>query len=146
LNQSRRWRERLIAYRLLAELSRKQQALALVGWSLPVGAVVHISDDTDDQTAPRARNAMVGWYFNAALRAAPLAQGQLAGPNLSEAYSTIEASLIAGQIGYHAHRQDAKKAAECFGELRHRRCVFAIVIVFLQLVVPVAQYICAAAG
>lgn len=141
LNQSRRWHERLIAYRLLAELFRKQQALALVGWSLPVAAVVNISDGTADRAAPRPRDAMVGWYFNAAQRAAPLARGQLAGPNLSEVRRNITASLIAGQIDYHAYRwQDAKKAADCLGKLGTGLFACTIVIVFVKFLVSVAQY------
>jgi hypothetical protein len=35
LNAVLDWNNRLIGYRLLAELCRKQQALSLLGWSLP---------------------------------------------------------------------------------------------------------------
>jgi hypothetical protein len=141
LNQSRRWHGRLIAYRLLAELFRKQQALALLGWSLPPAVALHISGDANDQTAPLPRDAMIGWYFNAALRAAPLPQGHLAGPLLAATYRAVEASLIAGQRDYHAsRRRDAEAAARRFGQLGSGLFLGTLAIVLVKCVVLWTQY------
>jgi len=136
LNQSRRWHARWIATRLLAELFRKQQALALLGWSLPAAAVSHISGDTEDRSSPVPRDAMVGWYFNAVLRAAPLPQGALAGPHLAAAGQAIAASLLAGQAEYHAaRRRDAETAAHRFGQLGAGFFLGTLALVLFKLVV-----------
>jgi len=140
LNQSRRWHARLIAYRLLAELFRKQQALALLGWSLPAAAALHISGDTTPPSPPIPRDAMVGWYFNAALRAAPLPQGRLAGPALAAAYRAIKASLLSSQTAYHAHRRrDAEAAAHRFSQLGAQFFLFTVAVVLLEFGLLVAQ-------
>jgi hypothetical protein len=103
------WHARLIGYRLMAELFRKQQALATLGWSLPAAETVAEVVAIDQLLA--TRESWVGWYFNAAMRAAPLPRGQLAGPALTAARNALKASLVNGQAAYHAHRRERSLAA-----------------------------------
>lgn len=118
LNLRWRWHERLITYRLLSELFRKQQALALLGWTVPPAEATHISGDLEPLAANIPRDIWVGWYFNAVVRASPLPQGRLAGPQLAAIAQAISLSLIAGQVGYqHQREQASRTAAERFGQL-----------------------------
>ncbi|HEY3846979.1 MAG TPA: hypothetical protein VGL95_07690 [Acetobacteraceae bacterium] len=76
-NHVLRWHERWIAYRLLSELCRKQQALAPLGWSLPNWEVDRLASDAvlEPHETALPRDAWVAWYFTAARRAAPLPEG-----------------------------------------------------------------------
>jgi hypothetical protein len=137
LNHRGRWHERFIAYRLLAELFRKQQALALPGWSLPATDASRVLGDHDDLP----RDAWVGWYFHATVRAAPLPEGQLSGPVLEEIHAAILASLVAGQVKYHEHRKrDCEKAAQCFGRLGGWFFAATCVLVVLKLWLLSSRY------
>jgi hypothetical protein len=139
-NEFRRWHPRLIAYRLLAELFRKQQALAMLAWSLPAAEAVNISGEAG--AAPAPRDALVGWYFNAALRAAPLPSGQLAGQALREIYRAVTTSLVAGQASYHAkRRREAEAAAHRFGRLGAESFLLTLLLVFGKFILLWAQYI-----
>jgi len=136
LNETGRWHERLITYRLLAELFRKQQALALLGWSLPAAEAAHVSGDSDGLPTAPPRDVWVGWYFNAVVRASPLPQGTLGGPALAELHGAVLASLIAGQVDYHVRRRrDSQTIARRLGRWG-RRFFFATValVVFKFLV------------
>lgn len=125
LNELRRWHPRSIAYRLLAELFRKQQALALLAWSLPAAEAASVAgqaggewDEIRGGSQPVARDALVGWYFNAVLRAAPLPQGEINNAALRHIYDVIDASLVTGQADYHARRRwEVEHAARFFGRL-----------------------------
>jgi len=122
LNELLRWHPRSITYRLLAELFRKQQALALLAWSLPAAEAAAVTSGADSELAgepkPVARDALVGWYFNAVLRAAPLPRGNLSGAALRHIYTVIDASLVTGQAEYHARRRwEVEHAARHFGRL-----------------------------
>ena len=92
--QARRWHERWIGYRLLAELFRKQGAMALLGWSLPVLKA-------GESARPGAH--WLAWYFEAVTRAAPLATGTLAGADLGRISDAVSNSLVAGPIDYHTN-------------------------------------------
>jgi hypothetical protein len=121
-NVEGRWHEKLITYRLLGELFRKQQALALLGWSVPAAEATHISGDVDELGVlpldMQPRDVWVGWYFNAAVRAAPLPRGMLGGAALRDAWQAIGGSLVAGQVEYHdQRRRESRVAAEKFGQL-----------------------------
>ncbi len=121
-NVEGRWHEKLITYRLLGELFRKQQALALLGWTVPAAEATHISGDVDELgVLPpdiTVRDVWVGWYFNAVVRAAPLPRGALGGAALAEAWQAIGGSLVAGQVEYHdQRRRESRAAAERFGRL-----------------------------
>ena len=102
------WRGRLILCRLLAELCRKQGALGLLGRSLPVSRIARMTDEGE--------MGWVGWRFAAAVRAAPLPSGVLAGASLDAARDAAAAVLLGGQHAYHAARIRA-------GEQRERRLV-----------------------
>lgn len=107
LNVRLDWRRRLILCRLLAELCRKQGALGLLGRSLPVSRIARMADEGEMGWA--------GWRFAAAVRAAPLPAGVLAGASLDAARDAA-AVLLQGQHAYHAARIEA-------GRQRERRLV-----------------------
>lgn len=95
LNLRLNWRERLILCRLLAELCRKQGALGLLGRSLPASRIARMTDE--------GRTGWVGWRFAAAVRAAPLPAGTLAGSS-RDAAAVV---LLRGQHACHAARIEA---------------------------------------
>lgn len=98
------WRGRLILCRLLAELCRKQGALGLLGRSLPVARIARMTNDGE--------MGWVGWRFAAAVRAAPLPAGVLAGASLASARDAAAAVLLGGQHAYHAARIEAGERRE----------------------------------
>ncbi len=100
-----RWHERWIGYRVLAELARKQQALTELGWTLPSREI------TQAAATGSERASWIGWYFDAAIRAAPPANGSLASPQLKTVRRRIYDSLVVGQIAYHTNRAAASKRA-----------------------------------
>lgn len=108
LNLRLDWRGRLILCRLLAELCRKQGALGLLGRSLPASRIARMTDEGE--------MGWVGWRFAAAVRAAPLPAGTLAGSSLDAARDAAAAVLLRGQHAYHAARIEA-------GRQRERRLV-----------------------
>jgi hypothetical protein len=83
------WRSRMIVCRLLAELCRKQAALWLLARSLPVAYIARPTQEGDLR--------WVGWRFAAAVRAAPLPCGVLAGSRLAAARDAAAAVLMRGQ-------------------------------------------------
>jgi hypothetical protein len=103
------WHEKSIEYRLLAELYRKQQALAPLGWSLPITAVRNLVSDTGNEAHDRA--AWVGWLFSAEQRAAPLPTGDLAKTARGLPLTAIETDLIEGQLAYHGGREKMAERA-----------------------------------
>lgn len=132
-NVAYNWHGRLIAYRLLAELCRKQQALAVFGWSLKLTTPT-ASETNDDALATLPRDIWVSWYFNAVVRAAPLPQGSLYGAPLRNAFHAVETSLVAGQQEYHARRQrDSEAAAHRFGQWGHAFFIATVVVVLIKL-------------
>jgi hypothetical protein len=132
------WHARLIGYRLLAELFRKQQALTSLGWSLPVAETVPEMAMIDQLLA--TREAWVGWYFNASLRAAPLPRGALAGAALAAARDAVTATLVTGQSGYHANRREqSRAAAERLGHAGEALFLATLLLVALKLAMLVAR-------
>jgi hypothetical protein len=124
------WHERSIEYRLLAELCRKQQVLALLGRAVSLGAVRHM------ETANRA--AWVAWLFSAYLRAAPLPCGVMA-EALSEIHGKDvlgEGGLIMEQSHYHKHRYKRASSKGKSRDLWGQRTFIAVCIfVFAKLAV-----------
>jgi hypothetical protein len=104
----RDWHEHSIEYRLLAELCRKQQALAPLGWALPITAVRSMAT-ADDGRPDRA--AWVAWLFAAEQRAAPLPRGQLSQAAQGRPRAAVLEELIAEQRAYHADRGKMAEAA-----------------------------------
>jgi hypothetical protein len=118
LGMRRDWHEHSIEYRLLAELYRKQQALAPLGWALPITAVRGMA--TADRAAPD-RAAWVAWLFAAEQRAAPPPRGELAQAAQGTPRSAVLEELIAEQRSYHTDRWKMAEAAghtlEHWGEM-----------------------------
>jgi hypothetical protein len=91
------WHRKSIEYRLVAELFRKQETLAALGWALSIGNVQRIAD-TD-------RLSWVAWLFAATQRCAPLLEGRT---DRRASGQTTLLNLIDEQLAYHRGRE--KKA------------------------------------
>lgn len=120
------WHEHSIEYRLLAELYRKQQALAPLGWTLPIVAVRGIAE------ADRA--SWVAWLFAAEQRAAPLPGGEIAHAASGAPRTAVLQELIAEQQAYHAaRRRMARRAGRTLEHLGEALfgAVFACVVLKL---------------
>lgn len=90
------WRSRMIQCRLLAELCRKQAALAFVGRSLPAAGIAGLT---------RAGGLdWIGWRFAALVRAAPLPTSTAGDDSSAAARDASAAVLLQGQRSYHAAR------------------------------------------
>lgn len=120
-NHARRWHPRWIEYRLLAELCRKQQALALLGWSLPLWTLDTLAPSTPTEGAPiegasvTKSSTWVAWLFQAYVRAAPTAEGRYSGEALGAIRARVLADLIQDQLHYHADRErQCRRAAHSF--------------------------------
>jgi hypothetical protein len=91
------WHERSIEYRLLAELFRKQQTLAPLGWALSIGTVRPLAETE--------QLSWVVWLFAATQRAAPLPNGDAAGAVQGESGRAVLQDLIEEQLTYHHGRE-----------------------------------------
>ena len=115
------WHQRWIDYRLLAELCRKQQALAPLGWSLPGRAVARLAEEAVDAGAEPDRAAWVAWLFAACIRASPLPRGRFVRTRTSEARWVVLKDLVVDQLRYHKGRfrqyTRAGRNLVMFGEL-----------------------------
>jgi hypothetical protein len=134
-NHVLRWHERWIAYRLLSELCRKQQALAPLGWSLPNWEVDRLATDAmlEPHETRLPRDAWVAWYFTAARRAAPLPEGGFTEPVLRRARD-VGRSLLEEQDAYHESRRlRSSRAAHRLGSLGDFAFVLTLVAVSIKL-------------
>ncbi|WP_267360259.1 hypothetical protein [Methylobacterium sp. GC_Met_3] len=112
VNERRNWHGRWIAYRLLAELCRKQGSLALFGWSLPPPALRHTLPMEQAENAELGpAETWVAWYFNAAVRASPMPTGSLCEPELIAARAYLRTTLVEEQRAYHADRRMRSRRA-----------------------------------
>jgi len=111
---ARRWHEKWIAYRLLAELCRKQYVLSSVGRVLPSSEAFRAAEASE---APR--DAWIAWWFAALQRAAPLPVGALTADRKQGALE-LALSLAAEQNAYHdnceTRYEAAARALERLGE------------------------------
>jgi hypothetical protein len=121
------WRTRLIQSRLLAELCRKQAALALVGRSLPSAGVNGLGREGGLD--------WIGWRFAEAVRRAPLPVGTLSGASLTTARDAAAAILLRGQGEYH-------EARVTLGRRREATLVMTGEVVFGLTVLLVAIKLC----
>ena len=118
------WHERAIAYRLLAELFRKQQTLAPLGWALSIGTVRPLADTE--------QLSWVVWLFAATQRAAPLPNGDAAGAVQGESGRAVLQDLIEEQLTYHHGRERmAHNASATFERLGS--VVFFVVLIFVAM-------------
>jgi hypothetical protein len=110
-NYARRWHERWIEYRLLAELCRKQAVLAALGRCLPGADVTQLAleGNESDETEDLPDEAWVAWYFTAAMRAAPPLIGSFA--VLKPHALSIGRALVQDQRHYHRARRARNRRA-----------------------------------
>jgi hypothetical protein len=101
------WHARFVDYRLLAELTRNQRALSLVGSSLPIEATGRVTGDAE---AAPGRESWVGWYLRAMMRSAPLPTGSIEG-TLPEVGRVVCEGLIEAQANYHERNEKRIGAA-----------------------------------
>jgi hypothetical protein len=104
VNTWRDWHQHWIDYRLLAELCRKQQALAPLGWSLPGRAIATLAEEADDEHAEPDRAAWVAWFFGAIMRATPLPRGRFDAARLEDIRRIVLDDLVLDQLHYHGGR------------------------------------------
>jgi len=121
------WHERTIAYRLLAELFRKQQTLAPLGWALSIGTVRPLADTE--------QLSWVVWLFAATQRAAPLPSDDAAGAVQGESGRAVLQDLIEEQLTYHHGRERMAHNASARFE-RLGSVVFAVVLICAFLKLP----------
>lgn len=120
------WHQRWIDTRLLSELCRKQQYLAVIGWSLPGRAITRL---VEEQSDPRQRDraAWVPWFFAALQRSAPLPRCTLNAASLREPLRMAIEDLAQGQKRYHLSRyrqlRRASRTLSWIGEI-----LFAVVL------------------
>lgn len=124
------WRvhQRWLLYRLVAELCRKQEHLAALGWALPLHRVDRAAE------AAGAPQRWIGWYFNALAREAPLPTGRFDKARLGAIRDVVRDGLVMGQVYYHG-RNLARSIVPAERLLRWGERLFlaTVVIVMLKL-------------
>jgi hypothetical protein len=116
-NHAQQWHPRWIEYRLLAELCRKQQALALLGWSLPLWTLDTLAPSAppESDAAPAKSPTWVAWLFEAYVRAAPMADCRYSAETLGAIRDRVLADLVEDQLHYHDYRErQYRRAAHSF--------------------------------
>lgn len=109
------WHQRWIDYRLLAELYRKQQALAVLGWSLSGRAVQVLAGQSDRRGRTRSRATWLVWLFAAMVREAPMPQGAFDPALCRRLRDSARADLVMHQFRYHHIRlHESRRAGQFF--------------------------------
>lgn len=105
----KRWHERWIDYRLLAEQLRQQRFLMALGRVLPSapGVPVYVSDDDPS-------NSWIQWHFRAIVRAAGIVDARFDNAYLSAASFFVKAEGIDGQVTYHKVNAERMERADKF--------------------------------
>jgi hypothetical protein len=115
------WHRKSIEYRLLAELFRKEETLAALGWALSVEKVQQLADSE--------QLSWVGWLFAATQRGGPLPEGAIAH---TESGQAILLNLLDEQLAYHRRREkkalNASRTFEGLGSI-----TFGAVLIFVGL-------------
>jgi hypothetical protein len=137
-NERHAWHRHFLEFRLFAELCRKQQALALCGWSLQGPPTTHKSIIFETDEGSKARldaGDWVAWLFGVLQRAAPQVQGTFDPARAHVARNEILSHLIDEQLLYHRHRaaQSARANAR-LGQLAEWSFLAVLAIVVLKLV------------
>jgi hypothetical protein len=128
------WQPRAIEYRLLAELCRKQQALAPLAWVVPPASVwaATTSDPHQEHDAPHVEPiSRVAWLFSARLPDSALPTGTIGPLWVEHARDAAQSDLLNEQIDYHTARR-----AQTFRS--GRRLKFFGEIAFLAVLIAVA--------
>jgi hypothetical protein len=138
VNIRHEWLPRSIDYRLLAELYRKQQALAVLGWSLSGRAVQALGEQHSDDTPPPERAAWLIWLFAAMSRAAPMLHGVFDAARSETARTIILRDLVNEQANYHEGRETLSERAgggfAALGTLLFFTVIIVVVVKILLLV------------
>lgn len=136
-NERQYWHRLLLDYRLFAELCRKQQALALFGWSLQGPAITDKSIAFQSRAAPPDAN-WVSWLFGALQRAAPPLQGRFEPVRTRQARDEALRDLIEDQRDYHRNRAtQSEQASKRLGQLGEWFFLAVLGLVILKLVLVV---------
>jgi hypothetical protein len=118
------WHRKSIEYRLLAELFRKEETLAALGWALSLEKVQQLADSE--------QLTWIGWLFAATQRGGPLPEGSIAP---TESRRTTLLYLIDEQLAYHQRREkkavNASRRLEGLGTMTFG---FVLLFVLLKLV------------
>jgi hypothetical protein len=133
-NERQHWHRLFLEYRLLAELCRKQQALALFGWSLQGPSVTHKSVAVRSDAVSSEGN-WVGWLFGALQRAAPLPQGVFDANHTGQSRDEALRDLIDDQLAYHRTRaMQSQRASDRLGQLGEWFFIAVLVFVIIKLI------------
>jgi hypothetical protein len=107
--RGRRWRERWLDYRLLAEELRQADLLALLGRSTPHDRIAHVAEEQPE-------TAWVAWLARAILRSAGLVRARYDREYLVEVRDYLASVRLPDQIAY--HRKIRKRNEIIDGRLR----------------------------
>jgi hypothetical protein len=133
-SERHRWHRLFLEYRLLAELCRKQQMLALFGWSLPGPSVTEKSIAFHAGAVPENGN-WVGWLFGTLQRAAPLPEGKFDSARTGQSRDEVLRDLIEDQLAYHQTRAlQSGRASERLGQLGEWFFIAVLALVAIKLV------------
>jgi hypothetical protein len=133
-NEKHRWHRLFLEHRLLAELCRKQQMLALFGWSLQGPSVTEKSTAFQAGASPEKGN-WVGWLFGTLQRAAPLPQGKFDSIRTGQSRDEVLRDLIEHQLTYHRARAiQSQRASERLGLLGELFFIAVLALVAIKLV------------
>jgi hypothetical protein len=133
-NERQRWHRLFLEHRLLAELCRKQQALAIFGWSLQGPAVTEKSLAFVSHPSSQEGN-WVSWLFGVLQRSAPLPQGRFETGRTKQAREEAIRDLIDDQLTYHRARAiQSHRASERLGQLGEWFFVAVLGFVIIKLV------------
>jgi hypothetical protein len=133
-NERHRWHRLFLEYRLFAELCRKQQMLALFGWSLH-GPSVTEKSIAFQAGAIREKGNRVSWLFGALQRAAPLPQGKFDRIRIGQSRDEVLRDLIEDQLAYHRTRAiQSQRASERLGQLGEWFFIAVLALVAVKLV------------
>ena len=105
----KRWHERWIDYRLLAEQLRQQRFLMALGRVLPSapGVPAYVSDDDPN-------NSWVQWHFRAIVREVGLIDAHFDHNYLTAACSLLKIEGVDGQVSYHTTNAERLERADKF--------------------------------
>ncbi len=105
----KRWHERWIDYRLLAEQLRQQRFLMALGRVLPSapGVPAYVSDDDPS-------NSWIQWHFRAIVREAGIINARLDDSYLSAACFFLKSQGVDKQVTYHTHNAERLDRADKF--------------------------------
>jgi hypothetical protein len=132
-NERHQWHRMFLEYRLLAELCRKQQMLALFGWSLQGPSVTEKSIAFQGGAIPEKGN-WLGWLFGTLQRAAPLPQGKFDSIRTGQSRDEVLRDLIEDQLTYHQTRAiQGQRASERLGKLGEWFFIVVLALVAIKL-------------